>query len=123
MEPAAQTLYLELINAGFEDILPYFPDGETFWSYLKSMALEGTCDSCREGSGNSSCRIRVCAKERGFEMCAFCADYPCERYTDLLAGYPVLKEDNRLLQREGQEAWGKMQDERRIHGYVYSEKK
>lgn len=123
VEPAARTLYQELINAGFEHIMPYMPEGESFWSFLKGMALEGTCDSCRGGSGNPGCQVRICAKDKGIEMCALCDSYPCEKFEAFFTGYPVLKEDNRVLCEEGQEAWAKLQDERKARGYAYSEEK
>lgn len=121
--PASRTLYQELINAGFKDVLPFMPDGEAFWNFLKGMALEGTCESCRGGSGNPGCQVRICAKEKGIEICALCDSYPCERFRELFTGYPMLKEDNRLLREEGQEAWTKLQNERKAMGYVYSEEK
>ena len=41
------------------------------------------CDGCRTGerlfSGCANCEIRKCAMERGFESCAFCHDYACEK--------------------------------------------
>lgn len=123
VEPAARVLYQELMNAGFEGVLPFMPDGEPFWSFLKGMALEGTCESCRGGSGNPACRVRTCAKEKGIEMCALCDSYPCERFSEFFTGYPMLKEDNRLLREEGQEAWARLQDERKAKGYAYSEEK
>ncbi len=42
------------------------------------------CDGCRtEGgrlfSGCKNCLIRKCAREKGLENCAYCAEYACER--------------------------------------------
>jgi Protein of unknown function (DUF3795) len=41
------------------------------------------CDGCRaEGgrlfSGSTSCTIRNCARQKGYESCAFCPDYACK---------------------------------------------
>lgn len=123
VESAAEVLYREMKTAGFEDVIQFLPDGGTFWSFLKSMAEEGTCASCRNGSGNPGCVIRICAKEKGVEMCAFCERYPCEHFPEFFGGYPVLKADNILLREKGTETWLKLQEQRKSEGYTYSDNK
>ena len=108
-------------KAGFEDIIQFIPGGEPFWTFLKGMAIDGVCISCREGSGNPGCAVRKCAQEKEVEMCAFCESYPCALFTKYFEGYPVLKQDNALLCEEGIEAWAKLQDERFEGGVTYSD--
>ncbi len=120
VEPAAKTLYQEMEKLGFEEIMPFFPDGATFWSFLKNMTTEGVCISCKAGSGNPGCRIRLCAKERNVEMCALCPSYPCELITALSNGYPTINHDNSILREKGWQAWAKLQDERRTKGVAFS---
>ncbi len=112
VNPAARLLHDEMKNAGFEEVLPFLPDGSNFWSFLKEMAENGACESCRAGSGNPACEIRICAKEKGVSMCAFCESYPCGKLTDFLGSHPTLKEDNELLRSIGIEEWGRLQDKR-----------
>ena len=121
VEPAAKVLHAEMIKAGFEDIIQFIPDGESFWRFLKSVSEEGTCVSCRKGSGNPGCIVRICAKERGIEMCALCAEYPCAKFDEFFVGYPILKNDNDVLRNEGLDEWAKMQDARREEGFTYSD--
>ena len=121
VEPASQVLYEEMKKAGFEEIMPMFPDGETFWSFLKGMAVQGVCISCKAGSGNPACAVRVCAKEKNVEMCALCESYPCEQFTRFFEGYPTLKRDNAILREQGFDAWAKLQDERRASGFTYTD--
>jgi hypothetical protein len=83
------------------------------------MAENGTCTSCREGSGNPQCVVRLCAQEKGVEMCALCKSYPCEHFADFFKGYPILKHDNALLREKGMEEWLNLQAERRASGFVY----
>ncbi len=113
VEPAAKVLYAEMKVAGFEDIIQFIPGGDGFWLFLKNMAENGTCTSCRDGSGNPGCQIRLCAKSRGVEMCASCESYPCAHFTGLFAGHPQLKHDNALFKEKGPDAWAKLQDQRR----------
>ena len=123
VEPAAKVLYDELIKANFEEVIPLIPDGDGFWSFLKGMTKDGICVSCREGSGNPGCVVRICAKEKGVEMCALCIDYPCEKFDAFFSGYPALKQDNALLREKGWDVWAKLQDERKSNGYTYSDEK
>ena len=124
VEPAAKVLYGEMRSAGFEGIMSFIPGGEGFWSFLKGMADDGICVSCRDGNGgNPGCAMRICAKEKGVEMCAFCEDYPCDKFAAFLkesVGYAVLEYDNALLRDKGWEAWSVLQEERREKGYIYS---
>ena len=120
VEPASKVLYDEMKKAGFEDIIHFIPDGEGFWRFLKSVAEEGACVSCQEGSGNPGCTVRVCAQEKGVEMCALCGDYPCEKFDEFFMVYPLLKNDNQLLRENGLNEWNKMQEERRAKDFTYS---
>jgi len=108
VEPAAKVLYEEMSKLGFEEIMPFFPDGEKFWSFLKGMSVDGVCISCKAGSGNPACKIRLCAKERNVEMCALCESYP------------TLNHDNSILREKGWESWGKLQDERQVGGFAFA---
>jgi len=121
VEPASKILYEEMKKAGFEEIIHFIPNGDTFWSFLKSMAVDGVCISCKEGSGNPGCKVRICAKEKGIEMCALCDSYPCALFERFFEGYPILKYDNSVLREKSLEAWSKLQDERQARGFSYHE--
>jgi hypothetical protein len=119
VEPAAKVLYDEMRSAGFEEVISFIPGGEGFWPFLKSMADDGVCVSCRDGSGDPGCAIRICAKEKGVEMCALCEDYPCDRCAAFLkiTKYPTVEHDNALLRDNGWEAWSILQEGRREKRY------
>jgi hypothetical protein len=120
VQPAAKVLYNEMKAAGFEQIVHFMPEGEEFWAFLKGMAEKGTCTSCREGSGNPGCTVRICAKEKGVEMCALCESYPCSHFDQFFKGYPILRQDNALLREKGWDAWAQIQDERRANEFTYA---
>jgi hypothetical protein len=117
--PTSKVLYEEMKKAGFEEFIKYIPDGDAFWRFLKGVAKDGTCISCKDGSGDPGCAVRICAKEKGVEMCAFCDSYPCEKFNPFFEGYPILKTDNLLLRDKGWDAWGELQDERVENGFTY----
>jgi len=123
VEPAAKVLYEEMKKAGFEEIIDMIPDSGGFWSFLKNMAEQGVCTSCKEGSGNPGCKVRLCAQEKNVEMCALCESYPCELFARYFEGYPVLQSDNAILREKGMDAWSKLQDERKARGFTYAETK
>ncbi len=116
---AAQALYREMKRGGFEDVVEAMPNGPEFWNFLKSMSENGTCVSCRDGSGNPGCAVRICARGKGVEMCALCGQYPCAHFDELFACYPALDEDNAVLRDRGGEAWARLQDERTASGFTY----
>ena len=118
--PASKTLYEAMKKAGFEEIINYIPGGEGFWPFLKNMTEQGLCNSCREGGGNPGCAVRICAKEKGVEMCALCESYPCDKINLFYRNYTTLEQDNALLREKGLEAWAKLQDERVKKGFTYS---
>ena len=121
VEPAADVLYEEMKKAGFEDVISFIPGGEGFWSFLKGMTDDGMCISCRDGGGDPGCAVRICAQEKGVEMCALCGEYPCEKVTVFIERNPELEQDNALLSNEGWEAWAILQQERRKKGYTFQE--
>ena len=106
-------------KAGFEEIIQFIPGGDKFWTFLKGMVDPGVCVSCKEGSGNPGCAVRICAKEKGVNLCALCESYPCDKFEVFFEGYPVLQSDNLLLKEKGIEAWSALQDERKKTGFTY----
>jgi hypothetical protein len=124
VELASKALYQEMENLGFEGIISFFPDGKKFWSFLKGMTTDGLCTSCKAGSGNPACKVRLCAQEKNIEMCALCESYPCDYFAEFFQAYPTLKEDNSFLQEQGWESWAKYQDKRQLQGtgFAYTRK-
>ena len=123
VEPAAKCLYDEMKSAGFEDVISFIPGGEGFWSFLKGMTDDGICVSCRDGGGDPGCAIRVCAKEKGVDICALCDDYPCDTIAGFLERHPALDNDNILLRTKGWAIWSVLQDERMYEGYTYQDER
>ena len=119
--PAAKVLYNEMKAAGLEEHIHHIPGGDGFWPFLKHMAEVGMCVSCREGSGDPGCAVRICAKSKNIELCALCESYPCEILGELLKKLPFIERDNALIREKGLEAWAKLQDERRARGFVYQD--
>jgi len=118
VEPAARVLFDEMKKAGFEDVINFIPGGDGFWPFLKGLATDGACISCKDGSGDPGCTIRICAQGKGVDMCALCQDYPCDKLTAFFERNPVLESDNALLRGKGWDAWAALQDQRKSDGYT-----
>jgi hypothetical protein len=120
VEPASKVLYEEMKKMGFEGFIHNMPNGKEFWTFLKYMVEKGVCVSCQSGvGGDPHCAIRICAKEKGIEMCALCNDYPCDNFAMIFKVNPTVKSDNALLHEQGMEQWAKLQDERKAKGFTY----
>jgi hypothetical protein len=117
--PAADLLYKEMKIAGFEDFIHRIPDGTVFWQFLQSMAQEGICISCKDGGGDPTCAVKICAKEKGVEQCALADCYPCDKFDPFFECFPILQQDNDLLREQGMVAWAKLQDKRKERGFTY----
>ncbi|MFA6541410.1 MAG: DUF3795 domain-containing protein [Bacteroidota bacterium] len=51
------------------------------------------CDGCTLETGRlffscAKCEVRNCARERQYDSCAYCADYPCEKLEKVFADQP-----------------------------------
>ena len=58
---------------------PFVPGGEAIdWAVvdrgLDWMQRYARCAGCRNGGGPPDCTIRICAQERGYELCSSCSD-------------------------------------------------
>ena len=97
--------------------IPGFPE---FWEFLEGLTGD-VCPGCRAGGGDPGCKIRICARDRGVELCNRCADFPCEHIEVLAARYPILIADNRRMQTVGLMRWIEEQDVRVRRGVVYAD--
>jgi hypothetical protein len=67
---------------------------EMFHADIKPADIN--CDGCPTGSTRlfsycALCEIRKCAREKGVENCAACADYPCAKLSAFLKNAPEAK--------------------------------
>jgi len=97
------------------------PGFDGFWEFLEGLHASGGCSGCRAGGGYPQCQIRLCARERGLELCSECSDFPCDHVEALGARYPTLIADNRRLRAVGLERWLNEQEERVRRGVVYAD--
>jgi hypothetical protein len=119
----AKALYDTMQREGYEFFGPYqAPEFNDFWKHLKKLTeLDKTNPSCRGGCGDPGCKIRICAGEKGHEICVYCDEYPCDKFEFLIRQYPALLGDGKKLKEMGMDAWLAEQEARCERGYCFSE--
>ena len=91
-----------------------------FWGFLNGLVDSESKCSCRAGKcGPLFCGIRKCAQERGFDVCPFCDEYPCNLIEGLANGYVNLLADGRRMTEVGLERWIEEQETRKSTGFSY----
>ena len=117
----AKALQQAMIEEGWPFWGHTVPGFIEFWEFLERLHADGGCSGCRAGGGFPQCQIRLCARERGLELCSECFDFPCDHVEALGARYPTLIADNRRLRSVGLERWLNEQEERVRRGVVYAD--
>lgn len=78
---------LEYVNGyGIKEWAPLVPGGKGLdWAGFEKtigwLTTHGYCFGCEQGGGPPDCVIRICSKERGYELCSQCGDVDgCDRF-------------------------------------------
>jgi len=95
---------------------------ETFAAEKGMTPDEALCHGCksdhlRVNAWCASCTYKACAREKGFDFCYECADYPCEGLVGFINDqdwpYHILVPENmERIQQDGLSAWLEAQDAR-----------
>ncbi|MFA6720664.1 MAG: DUF3795 domain-containing protein [Candidatus Cloacimonadaceae bacterium] len=111
---AAGKLLSIMRNDGWEHFgSQLYPEFGEFWKVLGLLSgLKESCPMCKGGCGNPECVFRICAREKGLQLCAECVDYPCEPLREFFSGhYEKLAVNNQRIREIGLEAWLEEQQE------------
>ena len=107
--------------ANWANQVPGLEDYETFEKVLTNiMAMFGACPTCYKGGGDPACKIRICAKEKGYKTCAECDSFPCEKLKQLQDSYPNVTENIKKIKEIGLEMWAEKQQEKVDNGFRLS---
>jgi hypothetical protein len=68
---------------------------------IKCLGCKGSASSC----WGSTCKIRICAEEKGNEFCYQCRDYPCNEISAFFEKRPAARENLRMISKVGPDAW------------------
>lgn len=79
-------------NRGLEEWVPKNFDFKEFVKGLGGMQAMSLCQGCRKGGGPPTCRIRICALERGIRDCNQCEQLiECENFEQLEKTHPRIR--------------------------------
>jgi hypothetical protein len=100
----------KLINSlGIKDWSPMVPGGaELDWAATEKtldwMTKYAFCAGCEGGGGDPNCAIRICANEKGFELCSECNEIDectkLDKLGDFGKGFSVKLNSNRGKTKE-----------------------
>lgn len=84
-----------------------YPEFEDFWKVLYALSgMKDHCPMCKGGCGDPDCKFRICAKEKGHQLCVECTSFPCEGLNAFYTNrYPYLLQSMARLKEIGAEAW------------------
>jgi hypothetical protein len=116
----AQALRDSMAREGYDYWGKELPGFEGFWAFLANLCdPDKTCPGCRQDGGPPFCAIRICARERGKDICVDCEEFPCKRVLGISKGYPTLISDGKRMKEIGLDAWIQEQEERAKTGFAY----
>ncbi|MCJ7429761.1 DUF3795 domain-containing protein [Candidatus Bathyarchaeota archaeon] len=79
---------------GLEKWLPRQFDFKEFMSGLACIQANGVCRGCRNGGGPPTCKVRICALQKGLADCSQCSQLlECKNFEQLEKSYPSIKAD------------------------------
>jgi len=109
----------------FNEWAPQVPGLEDYAAFDKVLnniiTMFGECPGCMKGGGDPQCKVRLCAKEKGYKTCAECPEVPCGNFKQLMEGYPQIVDELKEIKSVGLEKWCQKQQEKVDKGYRYSE--
>jgi len=108
--------------ASFASQVPGLENYDAFYKTLNTLInFFGQCAGCQKGGGPPDCQIRACCKEKGYQTCAECDSYPCDKVKYIIDGYPPSKDNIMQIREIGLEKWSAKQQEMVDKGLRYSD--
>ena len=115
---------------GFDKITPELANWEPSFKHYKEfdqvmdglVKLFGDCPGCLQGGGDPNCKVRSCAKQKGYRTCAECAEAErCEKLTPMRKGYKGFTQALRNIRQKGVNKHAEEMQKKVIGGYSYLE--
>jgi len=95
-------------NYKLEKYAPKEFDFNEFMKGLAGMQAMPLCPGCREGGGLPTCKVKLCAREKGMPLCNQCNQITkCQNFEQLKKDHPKIKEDLMKIgnKKESIEKW------------------
>lgn len=100
---------------------PSFKHYNEFEQVMDGLAkMFGGCPGCLQGGGDPNCKVRSCAKEKGYRTCAECGEAEtCEKLAPYREGYGLVPALESIKQK-GIEGYAEEMQRKVDDGYSYT---
>lgn len=104
---------------------PRFKHYEEFDQVMDGLVeFFGDCPGCLQGGGDPNCKVRSCARQKGYRTCVECAEVEqCESLAPLRKGYKGLSQALRSIRQNGINKYAKETQKKVVKGYGYLEER
>jgi len=132
MKTAVNNLRRIIAAYGFDKIMPELAKWEPSFKHYKEfdqvmdglVKLFGECPRCLQDGGDPNCKMRLCAKQKGYRTCAECAEAEtCEKLASLRKGYKGLTKALQNIRQNGIKKYAEEMQKRVAKGYSYLEER
>jgi hypothetical protein len=113
---------------GFDKIMPELAKWEPTLKHYNEFSqvmdglvkMFGDCPSCLQGGGDPDCKVRTCAKQKGYRTCAECSEAEtCENLAPYREGYKGLIPALQTIRQGSIESYVKEMQRKVDKGYSY----
>lgn len=99
--------YEQIIKHSQSALEKWAPKEFNFNQFMKDLTgiqAMPNCPGCRKGGGNPTCKIRICALEKGMMDCGQCDQLgECKNFVELEKSNPKIKDELREIQGKNQQ--------------------
>lgn len=117
-----------IAHYGFDKLMPQLSEWEpSFKRYDEFnqvmdglVTMFGGCPGCLQGGGDPNCKVRACAKQKGYRTCAECDEAEtCEKLAPYREGYGLIPALESIKQK-GIEGHAREMQRKVDEGYSYT---
>ncbi|UCG45737.1 MAG: DUF3795 domain-containing protein [Candidatus Bathyarchaeota archaeon] len=130
IKDAANNLQGLITYYGFDKVMPdlvkYEPSLKNYDKFAEVLDglvnLFGDCPGCMHEGGDPGCKVRACAKQKGYRTCAECKEIKtCENLAPYRQGYKGLVPALKNIRKNGIESYAKEMQQKVDKGFSYLE--
>ena len=117
---------------GFDKIMPELANWEPSLKHYNEFSqvmdglvkMFGDCLGCLQGGGDPSCKVRTCAKQKGYRTCTQCDETEtCEHLAPYREGYGKLTEALQNIKQKSIYKYAEEMQKKVDKGYNYLEER
>ncbi|UCE43686.1 MAG: DUF3795 domain-containing protein [Candidatus Bathyarchaeota archaeon] len=132
IKTAVNNLRNIVAHYGFDKAMPELVKWEPSFKHYNEfddvmnglITLFGDCPGCLQGGGDPNCKVRSCAKQKGYRTCAECNEAErCEPLAPYRKGYKGLAPALQCIRENGIESYAEGVQKKVDSGYSYVEER